>query len=580
MTSPTHRVAEGEKTDRQVPVGVPAAPSQQPIGAVAVSGLLGWPASADRRSSAVVPRASLAALRRQAAVGTHGADGARSGHGADGARSGTAEPPVNSSSGLSSVIRREYDPQVTDTNRADAEQYIAARALDVTTKFCSLLQRIRTDDELSVNAAIGIALRALTMEEPLVTLKVLLAGSVAAVPDLRKNAIAAQAVRVLNYMEQELATRAVVTGSTGTMQIGTEFTFGDGLKPTVDAASINLDLADPKERKTEKQKAAHSTAQTTIYQWGEAAKKLKAKIPGGPAITVETVKGKAEYARQITYEFPEIAAAGDKPRIPPWTWFWVADIDMACYETQTVPTTIDTIKVPAVQAIITEHIFGGAKGLGLIPDPKATGGGGHISLDASTGFGHTDNGRTTTSYEVLLATLLDLQTSCNLLQRQFFAAESKGAATGEADPTNAPWLKDQQLKDAPKEDVLAAYKKKIDQLDQSVKKGEVGRISTVTDELVKFNQKLTNPMLTGSRKVEIEDPESISHYQAVNIEHLGDTAVSARRVEIRDIPAQTSAKKLTLDLDAIAASLQQVRDSVRIEQEFRLLSAKKIGDKG
>ena len=236
-------------------------------------------------------------------------------------------------------------------------------------------------------------------------------------------AIVALAVRVLNHMEQETATRAVTTAGAGATLIGTEFSFSDGREHTVEKASINLRLLDPRDRKTSAQKAPHTEAEQRIYRWTDWIKKpqQRAKIPGNPIIDVAvraqddaSWKPKAEYARKVTYTFAQT------PTTAAWTWHWVADIDEGCFETQTRPTSIDDVKNnAAIKAIITEHIFGGAHNEGLHADPEATGGGGHIWLDVTTGFGHG----AVVSFETLLETLSHLQANALDLQRRFNAPE-------------------------------------------------------------------------------------------------------------------------------------------------------------
>ena len=86
-----------------------------------------------------------------------------------------------------------------------------------------------------------------------------------------------------------------------------------------------------------------------------------------------------------------------------------------------------------------------------------------------------------------------------------------------------------------------------------------------------FNEKLTNPLVTDlKRKANLEAKGDISHYQAVNIEHMDEAEADKRRIELRDIPAQTSHAKLMKDLATIQLALGATKDRVRQDQSQRL----------
>ena len=100
---------------------------------------------------------------------------------------------------------------------------------------------------------------------------------------------------------------------------------------------------------------------------------------------------------------------------------------------------------------IDQHISGWASDNGLSVDRKATGGGGHLSVDLASGFGTSGRGGFVgaVSVETLLSTLLAFQEEAGALSYAFNRG-STGKKTdkdvGEADVTNARWLTDQELK--------------------------------------------------------------------------------------------------------------------------------------
>lgn len=454
------------------------------------------------------------------------------------------------------MLQRMHDPVVTRANQQAAVTYVVGRRTAIVDAFADVVttalwgtmserRKIAVDKALSLVGCDAEKLDAVT--------NLLLSGVKQA-----RRPILGWAIRALNFMEQETAANAVTRAPLGAVLAGTEFTFTDGRK--ADDASVKLKVKDREKRTAEEQKP-HTRAEEIINLWTEYARKHPELIPGGPAITTGPhEKAKAEYAVKVTYRFPQALGR------PGWTWHWVADIDEACYETQTAPTSIDDLKRDEIKAIIEQHIFGGALSskCKLKVDPKATGGGGHISLDVASGFGSAIGGQTAVSAEILLTTLVQLQLKARDLQREF----NKG--DGESDRTNAPWLTDEQIKDAPTESALGHYRQLIDELVAATNAGDDVSIARLERDLVAFNQRLTNPFVDpGKRKSEIEAPDAISHYQAVNIEHIG-APDGAARVEIRDVPAQSGYAKLMADLKVLQDALAAARRIVATQQKGRL----------
>jgi hypothetical protein len=373
-------------------------------------------------------------------------------------------------------------------------------------------------------------------------------------------------------MEAETATKHVTAGAVTAIHVGTEFSFSDGLVHTKAAASINLKLIAP-DKRTEQQKKPHAEASSRIGAWTEKARTSRDLIPGKPLIQTSQKNGaKAEYAVKVTYTFN----AG-QPNA--WTWWWVADIDEGCYETQTMPSSVGKLQEDAVKAIISEHIFGLAKAQGLTPDASASGGGGHISVDLGSAFGWTDGtGQVVVSFEALLGALVDLQDNAAQFQERVTQAHGEGGQHGEVDPTNAPWLGGQTFAEPSDSTPLAEFRTLSANVEKAVAAGDGVTVEQVFAQLIAFNKRLRNQHDTGTRRGHLEDPENISHYQAINVEHLVEPPPDpldphrhpVSRIELRDIPAQTGHAKLVKDLTTVTDVLSRVRKQIHETQKARL----------
>jgi hypothetical protein len=85
--------------------------------------------------------------------------------------------------------------------------------------------------------------------------------------------------------------------------------------------------------------------------------------------------------------------------------------------------------------------------------------------------------------------------------------------------------------------VLPAYAELAGTLLTDVMTGNGGSIADAATKLKDFNEKLTNPLVTNpKRRAQLEAKGDISHYQAVNIEHMDEAEAGKRRIELRDIP--------------------------------------------
>ncbi len=79
--------------------------------------------------------------------------------------------------------------------------------------------------------------------------------------------------------------------------------------------------------------------------------------------------------------------------------------------------------------------------------------------------------------------------------------------------------------------------------------------------LIALNGEFDNPLLRDDKR-RAEILSELSHYQAVNVEHMGNAGAS-RRLELRDVPAQESHARLMHDLKVVLGYLADARQKVR-----------------
>jgi hypothetical protein len=514
------------------------------------------------------------------------------------------------------AIRRMHDPTITPAKNASALAYITnhARAL-----IDGLINAVEAHDyTTNDNTTADYAVDAVKAGAPpadatvpnLAAAKTLLqqtlAGNAPAAP--QPDAILGLVIRALNYAEHEAATQLALARDVKDVLIGTEFSFGDQRPRTDEKSSSHLRTEVPeaganeddkeKAERLRKYNTPRTHATDVIAEWAKAARTSADKIPGNPTVTVANEQGKAGFpgAKKISYRW-------DNAR-PPWEWYWVADIDEACYETQTKPTSVRDLDKPEIKAIISTHIFGCAgavklamqpKAEGLKPDPTVTGGGGHISFDVTTAFSGAGGA---VSAELVMGTLELLQQKADSLSAAF-RKDEKGKALQQPRDNNLPGTEDvpADVKNAPSLAMQAFdankvatktpgltmkqgtkpmgyYSQLIKSKTTSALRGAPVDLANIQAALTKLNTLLTNTMTQpGAEKSHLEDDDSISHYQAINIEHLHDPTADKRRIEIRDIPAQTDHAKLMRDLKELTAVLSEAKDIIRLEQRSRLYGA-------
>ncbi|MEK9657337.1 MAG: hypothetical protein VW378_03050 [bacterium] len=286
-------------------------------------------------------------------------------------------------------------------------------------------------------------------------------------------------------------------------------------------------------------------------------------LPLGPDISWSFSKDphSSNYAIRITYTHNPSNE----------TWWWRLDADDGCLETQTQPSSFDQLRRPWIQTIIKQHIFQAAEACSyhLIPDQSKRGGGGHLSLDATSLFHGS-------------ATLL-LETF-----RYLHAHRKEWNAFFQSDPSdarlNAPWLI--QLKLPPNstsnttyphahayfEQKSAQWLRDIDNGHLHYGKSVPGLVSDCCQELTAMFSRFQNPCaqqlchsteprLRTQGKNYTTNPE---HYLAVTAEHLSEDRMS--RIEFRAIPAQRNLDEFFQHIEKLFDFLVRVRS--RVENKF------------
>jgi hypothetical protein len=453
------------------------------------------------------------------------------------------------------LLQRFYDPNIADNARQAAVTYLFTNARPIAGAYLwanaddEAIQGVLEKTFVTLTSVFPNPAPGLTQRKTVVWQKVL-AGDVpwqnavvatngTAIAENLKRQVLETAVRTLNVLEQDTITKAVGQRAlAGTVDVGTEFTFTNPairkVKPGVsDTAAVNM-----------------------IKAWRKLVEE-DTKIKPPPA--VKSVKGKADKAGEnaVKNAVEFTYTRGNR------TWWWVLDMDPACLETQTKPSTQTELNEWA--GVMQAHIFGFATQLGLEVDASAKGGGGHISLDLATLFGG--------SPDILLGVLSALQNDVAGWAQQF----------AYDDAPNSPWLREQGTStNKAKGQALTAYIALVTNLQQQINTGGI-TFEDVTRRLRDFHATTVNLWAddiiethkTASPKEKKLDEykeqhqnalnvtANPSHYQAVNIEHITpDTDATKRRMELRAIGAQASPERLGRDLNYIYALIDEVRRDV------------------
>jgi Domain of unknown function (DUF4157) len=340
-------------------------------------------------------------------------------------------------------------------------------------------------------------------------------------------------VRMANVLEQEAATESATredpkSAPLAHVRIGTEFTFSN---QQLRLLRLDLDTIKDRKQKADAQRVL-TAAESAISNWtgyvlGHELPNLK--VEKKPATGTKSAKA-------VTFVYT--SAKGD------FEWDWTLDLDEGCLETQTKPTTVAGLKEHTVQNILDQHVFGAADQLGLKADTTTSGGGGHISVDATTAFGG--------SAELFTETVRTLEEGYEEW-RAYLGERDRG----QTDKTNAQWLND-----LPHSEV-----QRITGLLADVKNDALAGRADVASAAVRLRDQIKSLPVSAQaapeRQDHIAEERNRAHYQAVNIEHMSDENEGSRRVELRDVPAQRGTKDLQSDLDEITRQFSDARSAVR-----------------
>jgi hypothetical protein len=339
------------------------------------------------------------------------------------------------------------------------------------------------------------------------------------------NAVATEAA-VKDYLAL-MQTEEFATSPERLMRVGTEFTFTSNDIAPLDIKKGGAPL---KAAVTVIDGFVDHVAGSEIWVGGQAL--------AAPVVTREPLNFAAarrdnraqddedQQAAKFTYRLPSGAA-----------WWWKADVDYNCIETQAEPFTREAAEGQtgpdsgAISSIISQHIFGAADAARLRRDDTL--GGGHLSIDRTTTFGH--NARWLRNYLVI------------------YANEHVSWKREDPDKFNAPMIV--ELKRAGRD----AFKTVIREFDASLNGTRPMSLETLADNLktrVFKTAHLPDPDEPVERDPRAEQPE---HYQATNVEHLADADQSKRRLEMRRFDSQDDLEDLLADMAKLVDLAKRAR---------------------
>ncbi|SEE00961.1 DUF4157 domain-containing protein [Streptomyces sp. TLI_105] len=362
-------------------------------------------------------------------------------------------------------------------------------------------------------------------------------------------------VSCLNVMEQEVATRQTSARQDHAQPlretlIGTEFTFTDATingTGSSTGTALQVDISGLKGVPLAKARATITHAVGKMNAWAAAV--LTQPVPGSNLqVAVSDFQVKGQPAKRFTYTNPDDNG---------FSWWWALSLDDACLETQTQPSPIGAFANGGVlNRIIQNHVFGIATSasVGLFVDNSIHGGGGHISMDASTAFGG--------SVELFLESVRAWEQGWEAWLVQF------GGDRGDADHENAPWTG--SLPGGA--DLLAGLNTELDTLSAQAAAGSTDLAAAVA----RLQEHVKDFPLHATASQRLRDKVAAHrddrlHYQGVNLEHMGaGTPPDEQRIEFRDVQAQRSYADLMADLMFIGSLVQDVRIDVAVRQNQRL----------
>ncbi|MEU0401567.1 DUF4157 domain-containing protein [Streptomyces sp. NPDC006197] len=471
-------------------------------------------------------------------------------------RTGPVQRAVPAGRAGEQTVQRFHDPA---GGAADARDYVAANWARILRSYAAL-QEVRDSVEGS-NGPVNKLLGALLTGNP-AWVESFGTGSAMArgfrqvantetVGDPQVSAL----VSCLNVMEQEVATR-----QTSALQdhaqplretlVGTEFTFTDAVlngTGSTTGAPLQVDTTGLKGVPLARARSTITYALTKMNAWAAAV--VARPLPGtNLQVTVSDFEVKGHPAKRFTYTNPDDNG---------FSWWWALSLDDACLETQTRPSPIgDFANGGVLNRIIHNHVFGIATSapLDLFVDNSVHGGGGHISMDASSAFGG--------SVELFLESVRAWEQGWEAWQTQF------GGTRGAPDLENAPWTG--SLPDGA--NLLAGLNTELDALSTQAAAGSTDLAAAVA----RLQEHVKDFPLHATASQRLRDKVAAHrddrlHYQGVNLEHMGAaTPAHEQRIEFRDIQAQRSYADLMADLMFIGGLVQGVRMDVAVRQNQRL----------
>nr|WP_257002323.1 DUF4157 domain-containing protein [Streptomyces sp. WZ.A104] len=445
------------------------------------------------------------------------------------------------------AVQRFHRPFAGDNAPADwaqtAREYIRSNYAGIVTQYTRVVLGMEAAAPVEQKAKVRVLrqMGAASQDNLPEILSRAVANGGAEVSDQELNAV----VKYLNIMEEECATAAKVREDPDYANplpgsvIGTEFTFTDDtLNGIAGGNPLRVDIGGLTGQADANARAAITYARNKMNAW--TAHVQGTAPPNGFTMTVSDVTVKDQAGKRFTY------SQGNT------RWWWEITMDDACLETRTDPTSVSSMRDPHVRTIIKNHIFGGAQASGLRVDQSIAGGGGHISMDSASAFGG--------SVELFVQSMREWEDNWENWVAKF------GAEPRETDVVNAPWT------GSLPQDHLPAVR---DLLDRILAEARSGR-THLPQAIGELQAHMVNLPLHANAPQHLREkvdahPEDRLHYQAVNLEHMGeDTETAHRRIEFRDIQAQANYEQLLDDLQYIGFLLQGVRDNVGGEQEARL----------
>lgn len=268
-----------------------------------------------------------------------------------------------------------------------------------------------------------------------------------------------------------------------------------------------------------------------------------------------TEQGKKKFAdagyAAVEIEFTFENTQLEKGQENPVKWKVNFDLDPSCIELQTQPMPYRFFE--QYEDCMNELLFRHASRYRLTADKsEITGGGGHISLDAATAF--SQNAIYLRNFLVLYTceakkAVWERASEGSQQADSFLTKEQRQLLIASKDETNAPFLFESVNEEALFQRFISKFDGELKDLNQFVR-GMNGEVYIhVTDELER--------LLGGADKVTAEDKQ---HYQAVNMEHIGDQG----RIEMRRFDAQENVGELREQLDALFEILQMARTNRKI----------------